>query len=356
MASFWQRLSGKTETRAAQPTIPARATNIVTPETALSLTAIYRAVQIIATPISKMKVDTYRFASGVGDLKIENPLLVNRPNIQESRRDFFYETVVSMATDGNAFWYKSYDSTGKVNNLTVLPPVAVSVQWNDMNTARIYYYMGKDVTGQIEHLKLFPKAGEARGISPLAACYKDIGAALDLRDYATNWFGSAGVPTGVLKTSQQLNSDQADAITANWHNKQQNRQVAVLGNGFEYQQVALSPRDALFTDIQNQAVQNIARLMGIPARLLLTGVDGTSDTYSNLSDENQIFYRHTLMGYTDPISDALSNCLPRGTRVEFDFESLFRADVSQRYAYYATGVSGGWLTVEEVRTKEGLNV
>lgn len=129
-----------------------------------------------------------------------------------------------------------------------------------------------------------------------------------------------------------------------------------MGNGFEYQQIALSPRDALFTDIQNQNVQNIARLMGIPARLLLTGVDGTSDTYSNLSDENQIFYRHTLMGYVDPIADALSNCLPRGTRVEFDFESLFRADVSQRYAYYAVGVSGGWLTTEEVRTKEGLNV
>lgn len=356
MASIWQRITGKTETRAAQPTIPARATNIVTPETALSLTSIYRAVQIIATPISKMSVNTYRFASGVGDLKIENPLLVNRPNIQDSRRDFFYETVVSMATAGEAFWYKSYDSTNKVNNLTVLPPVAVSVQWNESMTSKIYYYQGKVVTGKIEHLKLFPKAGELRGISPLAACYKDIGAALDLRDYATNWFGSAGVPTGVLKTPQQLNSDQADAITANWHNKQQNRQVAVLGNGFEYQQIALSPRDALFTDIQNQNVQNIARLMGIPARLLLTGVDGTSDTYSNLSDENQIFYRHTLMGYVDPIADALSNCLPRGTRVEFDFESLFRADVSQRYAYYAVGVSGGWLTTEEVRTKEGLNV
>ena len=356
MASIWQRLSGKTETRAAQPTIPSRATNVVTPETALSLTAIYRAVQIIATPISKMNVMTYRYATGVGDLKIENPLLVNRPNIQDSRRNFFFETVVSMATAGNAFWYKTLDSTGKVNNLTVLPPYSVSVQWNETMTAKIYYYMGKDVTGQIEHLKLFAKAGDLRGVSPLEACYKDIGAALDLRDYANNWFGSAGIPTGILKTPMALNSELAESVSANWHNKQQNRQVAVLGNGFDYQQIALSPRDALFTDIQNQAVQNIARLMGIPARLLLTSTPGGSDTYSNLSDENQIFYRHTLMGYADPISDALSNCLPRGTRVEFDFESLFRADISERYSYYKTGVDGGWLTVEEIRTKEGLNV
>lgn len=356
MASIWQRLSGKTETRAAQPTIPARAANVVTPETALTLTAIYRAVQIIATPISKMSVSTFRFATGIGDQKIENPLLVNRPDLQSSRRDFFFETVVSMATAGEAFWFKSYDSQNRVNNLTVLPPYSVSVQWNETQTAKIYYYMGKDVTGKIEHLKLFPKAGELRGLSPLASCSKDIGAALDLRDYATNWFGSAGIPTGVLKTPMALNGDLAEEISANWHNKQQNRQVAVLGNGFDYQQISLSPKDALFTDIQTQAVQNIARLLGIPARLLLTGVDGTSDTYSNLSDENQIFYRHTLMGYTDPISDALSNCLPRGTRVEFDFESLFRADIAQRYAYYKTGVDGGWLTPEMVQKKEGINV
>jgi phage portal protein BeeE len=94
--------------------------------------------------------------------------------------------------------------------------------------------------------------------------------------------------------------------------------------------------------------------MGIPARLLLTSTPGGSDTYSNLSDENQTFYRHTLTNYTDAISDALSNCLPRGTRVEFNFESLFKADIAERYSYYKVGIDGGWLTVDEVRTKEGL--
>lgn len=355
MASFWERITGKVETRAAQPTIPSRAATIVTPETALSLTAVFRAVQIIATPISKMNIETFRFASGVGDLKIENPLLVNKPSLTDSRRDFFYETVVSMATAGEAFWWKSFDGQGRVNNLTVLPPSSVGVNWNDAMTAKIYSYEGKDVTGRIEHLRLFPKAGVLRGISPIGSAYKDIGAALDLRDYAANWFGSAGVPTGVLKTSQQLNSEQAEAVTANWHNKQQNRQVAVLGNGFEYQQVSLSPKDALFTEIQDQAVQNIARLMGVPARLLLTTVSGGSDTYSNLSDENQVFYRHTLVGYTDPIADALSNCLPRGTRVEFNFESLFKADPASRFNMYNTALAGeAFMTVDEVRTKEGL--
>jgi HK97 family phage portal protein len=255
---------------------------------------------------------------------------------------------------------KNYGSNGQVNNLTLLPASAVMVAYKndrDITQGIVYDYMGKRYTQrEIEHLKLFSKTGNLRGISPIQSARPDISAALDLRDYAKNWFTSAGVPTGILKTTQALNAEQAETITNTWHNKQQNRQIAVLGNGFDYQQVALSPREALFTDIVEQNQVAIARLFGIPARLLLTTVPGGSDTYTNLQDENQIFYRHTLMSYTDAITDALSNCLPRGTRVEFDYQHLFRADVETRYNYYATGIAAGFLTVEEVREKEGLNV
>ena len=360
MASLWQRLLGApVEQRAAQPTIPSRSAAVVTADTALTLTAVYRAVQIIATPISKMPIKTYRFATGV-ELRIENPVLINKPDINSNRRDFLFQTVISLALEGNAFWYKNYGSNGQVNNLTLLPAQSVSVRYKnqlDITQGIEFSYLGKTYTPrEIEHLKLFSKTGNLRGISPIEAARPDISAALDLRDYAKNWFSSAGVPTGILKTNQSLNQEQAETVTNNWHNKQQNRQIAVIGNGFDYQQIALSPRDALFTDIQEQATISIARLFGIPARLLLTTVPGGSDTYTNLQDENQIFYRHTLMGYSDAITDAFSNCLPRGTRIEFDFEHLFKSDVAARYDYYSTAIAAGILTAEEVREKEGLNV
>jgi len=306
-----------------------------------------------------MGINTYRFATGI-ELKIENPILINKPSLTDTRRDFIFQTVTSLALEGNAFWFKNKSRDGSVNNLTIVPASAVSIQYvdsNDISKGVRYYYAGKsyDAT-EVEHLKLFTKPGELRGVSPIQAASRDIAAAIDLRDYAANWFNSAGVPTGILTTNALLSKAEGDEITTNWHNKQQNRQVAVLGQGMNYQQVALSPRDALFTEVQNQSVQAIARLMGIPARLLLTSVPGSSDTYSNLQDENQVFYRHTLMAYTDTITDAFSNCLPRGTRVEFDFESLFKADIAERYAYYKVGVDGGWLATEEVRTKEGLDV
>jgi len=362
MATFLDRLLGRPERRAFQPNIPTRHPAIVNPDTALSLTAVYRAVQIIATPISKMTIDTYRFATGV-ELKVENPVLVNNPSLEQNRRDFLFQTVSDLALEGNSYWFKNYGSNGQVNNLTILPASAVIPSWPRMTNGAIDYsqvvydYMGQRYTNrEIEHLRIFSRAGVLKGISPIGSCFKDISAAIDLRDYAGNWFTSAGVPTGVLKTSSMINKAEAEEVTANWHNKQQNRQVAVLGNGFDYQQIALSPKDALFTEVQDQQVQAVARLFGVPARLLLTSVPGASDTYTNLQDENQVFYRHTLMAYTDAITDALTNCLPRGNRVEFDFEHLFKADVAARYNYYKVAIDAGILTPEEVRTKEGLNV
>jgi HK97 family phage portal protein len=362
MASFLDRLLGRKEVRAAQPTIPTRQASVVTPSSALSLTAVYRAIQIIATPISKMTINTYRFATGI-ELKIENPVLVNNPSLDQNRRDFLFQTVTDLALEGNSYWLKNYGSNGQVNNLTILPASAVSPSYPKMKDGTtdystiVYDYLGKRYTkNEIEHLRIFSRAGILKGISPVESCRKDISAAIDLRDYAGNWFTSAGVPTGVLKTNSMINKAEADEVTANWHNKQQNRQVAVLGNGFDYQQIALSPRDALFTEIQDQQVQAIARLFGIPPRLLLTSVPGSSDTYQNLADEQFVFFRHTLMAYSDAITDGLSNCLPRGTRVEFDFEHLFKADVASRYNYYQTAIAAGILTAEEVRTKEGLDV
>jgi len=358
MASLWQRLTGRTETRAAQPTIPSRAATLVTADSALTLSAVYRAVSLLGTSVAGLRLESFRYATDM-EVKIPNPVLVNNPSLEDTRRDFLFQTVVSLALDGNAFWLKTPDSRGGTNNLTILPPNAVGIRLDGVNglTGRkVFEYMGETYgEDRIQHLKLFSRPGVLRGLSPVQSAARDVAAILDLRDFAATWFGSAGVPTGVLKTSLNISKEDAEAMTAVWHNKQQNRQIAVLGSGFEYQAVPLSPRDALFTDVQSQAVQQVARLFGIPARMLLTGVDGTSDTYTNMVDEMQIFYRTTLMNYLDTISDALSACLPRGTRTAFAFEDLFRADPANRFAMWQTAIAAGFMTIDEVRMKEGLN-
>ena len=361
MATLWQRLTGNVpiERRAAVPNIPVRSDTYVSTQTALSLASVYRAIQIIATPISKaLPLETYRYGGGL-EVKIENPVLVNNPSLSESRKDFIFSTVTSLAINGEAYWFKSYDSRGQVNDLTALDPTTISPRLdgiNGMTGQKVFDYMGKTYTQRdIEHMRLFTTVGNLRGLGPIQAAGNDIATALDLRNFASTWFASGGVPTGVLKTGKMLTKDQADEITTNWHTKQATRQLAVLSEGFDYQAINATPQDLMFTNVAAQSTQTIARLFGVPARLLLTGIDGSSDTYSNLSDEQQTFYRHTLMAYTNAIEDALSNCLPRGTSVKFNYEGLYKADMKTRWEMYDIATGGvAWLTPEEVRAKEGL--
>lgn len=361
MATLWQRLTGTApiERRAAVPNIPVRSDTYVSTQTALSLASVYRSIQIIATPISKaLPLETFRYGGGL-EQKIDNPVLVNNPSLSESRKDFIFSTVTSLAVNGEAFWFKSYDSRGNVIDLTPLDPTAITPRLdgvNGMTGQKVFDYMGRTYTmREIEHMRLFTTVGNLRGLGPIQAAGNDIATALDLRNFASTWFASGGVPTGVLKTGKMLTKDQADEITTNWHTKQATRQLAVLSEGFDYQAINATPQDLMFTNVAAQSTQTIARLFGVPARLLLTGVDGSSDTYANLSDEQQTFYRHTLMGYTNAIEDALSNCLPRGTTVRFNYEGLYKADMKTRWEMYDIATGGvAWLTPEEVRAKEGL--
>lgn len=356
MANLFTRIFGTSETRAHKaPTAPARigATRTVSAHQALTLASVYRAVQIIATPVSAMPLHTYRYATGM-ESRIDNPIFINRPSLDDPRRTTLYQTVASMMLHGEAFWLKNFGTNGQVNNIQVLPAGDVSVNEDENGVKYFQYKQRRYSPDRIEHIKLMALPGVLHGVGPVQRCAGELAGILDLRDFQSAWFGQAGVPTGVLKSQSMLTQESADMIRKAWLEAQSERTIAVIGNGTDYQFTQLSPREALMTDVQAQADQKVARMFGIPARLMLTGVDGTSDTYSNLTDENQVFYRHTIRSYTDAIEDALSNCLPRGTRAEFDFEGLFKSDVAGRYAYYKTGIDAGFLTVDEVRMKEGL--
>lgn len=359
MASLWQRIISPTrENRSVTPTIPPRATSVATAESALTLTAVWRSVQILATSVSNLGLQTKKYATGI-EVNIDTPIFINKPSFTMNRQQFLYATVAELALTGNAFWLKTTNAQGVATDVTLVPSNSMNVTYsvaNDLTSARLYNYMGVTYSAQqVEHLQLFPRAGWLKAPSPISVCSQDIVAALELRDFQANWFSGSGVPTGVLKRQGEVNAEVANEMRSRWHEMQATRQLAVLGNGWEYENIAASPADLMFTEISKQTVQTIARLFGIPARKLVTGVDGTSDTYTNLTDEEYAFYRETLMAYTRPIQDALSNCLPRGTRVEFLWEDLFQADKASRINMWKTAIDAGMITPDFAAAKEGFS-
>lgn len=315
----------------------------------LTLGSVFRAVQVLTTAVSQLSLDAYR-----NNLPAPvQPSLLRQPDVEKSRSDFLAETVTGLALDGNAFWLKTFGPDGStVINLEVLPPSEVSIDKEDGK--RVYRYGGDTYRNRdVLHLKFLPIPGKKRGLGPIAAARAELDGASELRDFASNWFASAGVPSGVLKTDQHLNSEQIEAWKTAW-NESADGGVRVLGNGLTYATTTINPKDAQFIESRQFSITEVARIMGVPQSLMLAPVEGTSTTYQNVEQEWIGFTRFTLMAYLRPIEEAFSTLTPSTQNVRFNLEGLLRSDTKSRYESYEIGIRAGFLTPAEVRGIEGL--
>jgi HK97 family phage portal protein len=195
--------------------------------------------------------------------------------------------------------------------------------------------------------------GNVYGLGPIQAAQKELLNARDTRDYASVWFDSSGVPSGILKSDQMLSPDAAHSAKESW-NALGAGGLVVLGSGLTYQPMYLNPRDSMFIESQAWNVQQVARLFGIPANMLMASVDGNSMTYTNMEQEQMAFVRYTLSQYIVEIESALSHLMTRGTMVKINVDSLLRSDTLTRYQAHAIAIASGWMTVDEVRAIEDL--
>ena len=342
------------EERSSAIVLPPRsATSGVTTSDALSLASVYRSVSIIATAMKQLGIHVYRDDA----LVTPTPLVIRQPDIKVTREVWMEQTINSMLLAGNAYWLIGRNGRAETVNLEVLNPFDMMIQTDDYGNAQFYTYRGttRYELNQIQHLAGLRVPGNVYGLGPIQAAQAELLNARDTRDYASLWFTDSGIPNGVLKSDQMLSPDQAVAAKDAWNATAGAKNgVAVLGNGLNYQPMYLNPRDAMFIEAQAFNVQQIARLFGIPANMLMASVDGNSMTYTNMEQEQMAFVRYTLSQYIVEIESALTHVTTRGTMVKINVDSLLRSDTLTRYQAHKLAIESGWMTIDEVRAIEDL--
>jgi len=323
----------------------------VTVGEALTLPSVYRAVSILTTTSKQMSIQTVR-----DDREVSSPSFIRQPNPLTSRSTFIEQTIVSLSTQGNAYWFIDRDSAGKLIALTPLNPLDMLVETDTAGKIVRYQYQGITYLPQrIKHLALFQPPGSPLGLGPIQAASASIHGAIELRDYASQWFEKGGVPSGVLRTDQFITDEQVAAAKAAWNETAGAKNgVAVLGSNWNYAPVYLKPEELQFLQNQAYSVTEVARLFGVPATLMLTSAEGTSLTYQNVSQEWLAFIRFTLMQYLIVIEDALTDFLPGRQKAQFNLEAILRPDTMTRYESYKLAREAGWMTVDEIRAKEDM--
>lgn len=314
------------------------------------LDSVYRALAILEGSISQLTLDRYSRALGRPRGSATGMIQRILPHSQ-TLPGFLGEITQSLAQTGNAWLRVPRD--GAAGPVRVLDPSRCSARIDVATGVKTITYDTLTVS-DVRQLQLTHVPGEPLGQGPIQAWADGLRGAIDAHQYAAQWTKRGGRPTGILTTDQTLSAEMAkewkDAA-----NKTMTPEggVAVLGSGLTYKQCYLTPAELQLLDVRKVNVISVARIFGIPARLMLTSGDGDSKTYANMEQESILFVRHTLMPYMREIEAALSELLPDDVR--FNVDGFLRPDTTTRYAAHKVAIEAGFLTIDEVRAIEGLN-
>lgn len=325
---------------------------IVDDHLALSLDAVWRAVQVLQTAVSQLTLDVWR-----GPSQIDPPSWVSSPDPWRPATTFWQETVASLALRGNAYWRVKRGGDGAPVALEILDPLDVTVT-TSLAGVPTYRADGEAMSRRdIAHLALMrrPGARNVLGLGPIQAAQAQIISAAEVRAYAAQWMRSGTIPNGVLTSDQALTGDQAAALKQRFLKSVSATEPIVLGQGTSYRPLMLRPDEVQWVETQQLNVISIARLFGIPPRLILASPDGGTETYANQQQEELSFIRWTVMAYLREIETAVSWLLPRGNAARFNLDAALRPDTKSRYEAHQIAIQSGFLTVDEVRSIEGLD-
>lgn len=230
----------------------------------------------------------------------------------------------------------------------------------DPDTSEPSYRLGQQVYGpdRVIHVQNLSLDGE-RGLGLLRAGRDAIGLAILLERTSARLFRNNSRPGGVLSFKGQLRKDTVERIGASWraaHGGDAAGGVAVLDNQGEYRPIAFTGVESQHAEQRQFAIQEIARLTGVPVTLLN---DLSKGTFSNVEQQSLHFIMHALLPWLSEWTDGYARTLltkaeRRQFSFQFDVDDLLRADTQARASAFASYRAAGVLTGNDCRRELNL--
>ena len=342
------------------PSAPSAAVNF---DTALSVSAWWAGVRLLAETVSSLPIEFYTVGQ---DRKTPDNshtlwyLLNIKPNRYQNRVEFFETLMLNLVTSGNA--YIAVERLGnRIVSLLPIMSTQVTTELLDDGSVVHYYYSGKDVRvysdESIWHIKLFGNG--IIGLSPLAHARQSLGIAIAAENRIGSVYKNGGKPTGVLMVDKKLRPEQREAIRANMRDLAEgnNDNLFVLEAGMSYQAVSMTPQDVELLESRRFQLEDVARFLGVPS-VLINDTAGSTTWGSGIKEIIEGFYKLNLRPYLERIEAGILTSLfsvadARKWKAEFDFDVLTRMDKNSRFDGYGKGINAGVITPNEARIMEG---
>lgn len=340
-----------------------------TPATVENLAVALACVNVIASNISAFPLLIYR-RDGAARVEVtDHPftrVMRQGPNPYQTWGALIESAVASVELHGNALIEVVRNDT--VTGLRFLPWGWVTVEL--LPSGRLAYDIweptlpGSGATKRrrlahdVIHLKDRSDDGLI-GRSRLSRARDVFLTAGSQQTFARTFLERGAQPSGVISSDSSITMEQRDSLRQSLNEDYVGARKAgramILDGGLKWQAMQVSPEDAELLGSRRFAVEEIARVYGVPPPMI---GDLSHGTFTNSREAARWFGQFTLTPRVRRLEAELNRALfgPGSPfEVEFDMSSLLRSDPETRWASHKIAVETGVLDTDEVREIEGYN-
>lgn len=341
----------------------------VTERGAMQNMAVWRAVNLLASTAAGLPLKLYKDASpgGVRTEVSDNDLFRGEAYPDLTWYEYVETTLLHLLLNGNAYSLKIRNEAGdRILRVLPLPPDCIEVERgkaSERNPSGKTFRLA--LPGQVEHEVLTPREvmqipglsyDGLKGMSPIEYARNAIGTAGAAEMVAAKMFDSGLMNAGFIQSEMELNEAEAKKIKQRWRENVagivRSYEIAILANGLKYVPATIPPKDAQWLEAREFGIEEIARLYGVPADLLM---DNSATGNTNVEQRAASFVKFGFGSLLRRVEKRFSvHLAPRATFAEFSLDALLRGDALSRSQVYASAITAGWMTVNEVRALENL--
>lgn len=334
----------------------------------LANSTVNACVNIIADAVASLSLNVYRKGKN-GRTKAEDiPLakvLKRNPNYYDSAFTFKEQIMLHLLLKGNAFIFVERNSDYSVRALYPLDPDMVEICMDDSKDAYYKYtvdgFTYKYNAGAVLHIPAI-RYNRLRGLSPMEYSTHSAKTGLDLEEYTQNYF-DGGIHSKLLVTvpveHKNWTKDDSQKLTESllsaYGGKENANKPLILSKGITATPININGNsDSQLVENRAFSEKEIAKIFRVP--LFMLGSEQSK--FTNMEQANTNFLQHTLTPWLVKIQEYFNRLLPSDLQdscyVEFDTDTMLRADYNTRMTNYVKGLQSGIYTLNQVLEMENL--
>ena len=346
----------------------------VSEKSAMQMTAVYACVRILAESIAGLPLHLFRYDGNGGKARaVDHPLyflLHDEPNPEMTSFAFRETLMTHLLLWGNAFAQVIRNGKGEMVALYPLMPNRMTVDRD--KAGRIYYeYLRMDdeantmkgTTVRLSPSEVLHVPGLGFdgivGYSPIAMAKNAIGMAMACEDYGASFFANGATPSAVLEYPGTL-KDPAK-VRESWelaHGGRNSHRIGVLEEGMKYTPIGIPPEQAQFLETRKFQINEIARIFRVPPHMI---GDLEKATFSNIEHQSLEYVKYTLAPWICRFEQSMARVLllpdeKKDYTIKFNVDGLLRGDYQGRMQGYAIGRQNGWMSANDIRQLESLDL